>query len=140
MTTLLGYNTSSETHEESMTNEVPWKLGDFSPAKMGSISSYITVLCAWLYDEEKDILLTYNISRSRRKPSLFRIKHTYTAYLRHISIKIMLKINRERSEQRNNWEKNSVLGIKNYRSAAVRGEGAGCAPRGSASNSNIHVI
>jgi len=61
LTTLLGYNTSSETHEESMTNEVPWKLGDFSPAKMGSISSYITVLCAWLYDEEKDILLTYNL-------------------------------------------------------------------------------
>ena len=36
-------------------------------------------------------------------------------------------MNRERSERGKKERKNSVLGIKNHRSAAVRG-GAGCAP------------
>jgi len=42
----------------------------------------------------------------------------------HISINIMLKINRERSERR----KISVLGMKKHRSVAIRGARAGCAP------------
>jgi len=41
-------------------------------------------------------------------------------------------MNRERSE-RGNFLENSVCGIKNHRSAAVRGARAGCAPPGSAS-------
>ena len=50
-----------------------------------------------------------------------------TACFDHISIKIMHKINRERCELRKKCEEISVLGIKNHRSAAVRGGGgAGC--------------
>ena len=51
----------------------------------------------------------------------------YLARLGHISIKIMLIINRERSERRK-WGKNSAMGIKNHRSAAVRGEAPGAPP------------
>ena len=50
----------------------------------------------------------------------------------YISIKIRLKINRERSDRRK-LGKNSVLGIKNHTSAAVRGGARRVRPPGSAS-------
>ena len=46
----------------------------------------------------------------------------------HISINIMLKINRERSERRKIREKLAFLGMKKHRSVAIRGGGAPGAP------------
>ena len=53
----------------------------------------------------------------------------------------MLKINRERSERRKKLRKNSVLGIKNHRSAAVRGGARRVRPPpGSASDNSGRLI
>jgi len=42
----------------------------------------------------------------RKSLKVLKVEKSFLACFGHISIKIMLKINRERSERRNKWEKN----------------------------------
>jgi len=62
--------------------------------------------------------------RKSLKVFMVEVKVIIFRVLGHVSMKIMLKISRERRKQ---LRKISILGIKKHRSAAVRG-GAGCAP------------